>query len=114
MESNTRQHSVPYNPEQNGTAERMNRTLLESARSIIYHANIPKEFWAEAVSTATYTRNRRPTRSLNNITPFECLFNRKPNVSNLTVFGCVSFTHIPNHQRKKLEEIPKMHICRIP
>ena len=49
------QTTVPYNPEQNGTAERMNRTLLESARSMMYHANIPKEFWAEAVSTATYT-----------------------------------------------------------
>ena len=98
------QTTVPYNPEQNGTPERMNRTLLEAARSMMYHASIPKEFWAEAVSTATYTRNRSPTRSLNNTTPFECLFNRKPDVSNLKVFGCVAYTHIPGHQRKKLEE----------
>ena len=96
------QTTVPYNPEQNGTAERMNRTLLESARSMMYHANIPKEFWAEAVSTAT--QNRSPTKSLNNTTPFECLFNRKPDVSNLRVFGCMAYTHIPDHQQKKLEE----------
>ena len=56
------------------------------------------------MSTATYTRNRSPTESLNNTTPFECLFNRKPDVSNLRVFGCVAYTHIPDHQRKKLEE----------
>ena len=98
------QTTVPYNPEQNGTAERMNRTLLEAARSMMYHAGMPKEFWAEAVNTAAYTRNRSPTNSLNNATPFECLFNRKPDVSNLKVFGCVAYVHIPNHQRKKLEE----------
>ena len=56
------------------------------------------------MSTATYTRNRSPTKSLNNTTPFECLFNRKPDVSNLRVFGCVAYTHIPDHQRMKLEE----------
>ena len=67
------QTTAPYNPEQNGTAEHMNRTLLECAHSMMYHANIPKEFWAEAVSTATYTQNRSPTKSLNNTTPFECL-----------------------------------------
>jgi hypothetical protein len=101
------QTTVPYNPEQNGTAERMNRTLLEAARSMMYHAGMPKEFWAEAVNTAAYTRNRRPTNSLNNATPFECLFNRKPDVSNLKVFGCVAYVHIPNHQRKKRKTNPE-------
>jgi hypothetical protein len=38
--------------------QRMNRTLIESARSMMSHANLPKDFWAEAVNTATFIRNR--------------------------------------------------------
>jgi hypothetical protein len=41
---------------------------------------------------------------LKGITPFECLYNRKPDVSNLRIFGCIAFAHIPEHMRKKLEE----------
>ena len=52
--------AVPYSPEQNGVAERMNRTLLESARSMMVHAGLPDRFWAEAVECAAYIRNRTP------------------------------------------------------
>ena len=45
------QFTVPYCPKQNGVAERMNRTM-EGARSMLYHAKLPLEFWAEACSTA--------------------------------------------------------------
>ena len=48
------QTTVPYNPAQNGVSERMNRTLVETARSMMSHAKMPVEFWAEAVSTAVY------------------------------------------------------------
>ena len=48
------QFTCPYTPEQNGVAERLNRTILESARSMIYHANLPLVFWAEACNTAVY------------------------------------------------------------
>ena len=101
------QTTVPHNPAQNGVSERMNRTLVETARSMMSHAKMPVEFWAEAISTAVYLRNRSPTISLPGITPFECLFNRKPDVSNLKVFGCLSFAHIPKSQRKKFDEKSK-------
>lgn len=52
--------SIPYNPEQNGTAERKNRTLLEMARCLLIQSGLPSSFWAEAVSTANYIRNRCP------------------------------------------------------
>ena len=90
------QTTVPYNPEQNGTAERMNRTLLESARSMMFHAGMPKEFWAEAIHTATYVHNHSPTGLLKDVTPFERLFGQKPDVSNLRVFGRIAFKHIPD------------------
>ncbi|CAB4038208.1 Retrovirus-related Pol poly from transposon TNT 1-94 [Paramuricea clavata] len=98
------QLTVPYNPAQNGVSERMNRTLVESARSMMSHGKTPVEFWAEAINTAVYLRNRSPTTSLKEITPYECLFKQKPDVSNLRVFGCEAFAHIPQKQRKKFDE----------
>ena len=68
------------------------------------HGKIPVEFWAEAMNTVVYLRNRSPTTSLEGMTPYECLFGQKPDVSNLRVFGCVAFTHIPEEQRKKFDE----------
>ena len=56
--------TVPKTPEQNGVAERMNRTLIESSRSMLLDARLPQKFWAEAVTTATYLRNRCPTRAV--------------------------------------------------
>ena len=49
--------SIPKTPEQNGTAERMNRTLVEAARSMLSGSHLPPKFWAEALSTAIYVRN---------------------------------------------------------
>ena len=98
------QLTVPHNPAQNSVSERMNRTLVESARSMMSHGKLPVEFWAESINTAAYLRNRSPTTSLNGVTPYECLFRQKPNVSNLRVFGCVTFAHIPEKQRKKFDE----------
>ena len=97
------QLSVPHNPAQNGIAERMNRTIVESARSMLSHSHLPNEFWAEAVNTSVYLRNRSPTTSVKDMTPYECLYGRKPDVANLRVFGCVSYVHIPENQRKKLD-----------
>ena len=95
--------TVPYCPQQNGVAERMNRTIVEGARSMLYHAKLPLEFWAEACSTAVYLHNRSPTTALKDKTPFESLFRRRPDISQLKVFGCVSYVHIPDNQRRKLD-----------
>ena len=56
--------SVTYTPQQNGVAERMNRTLLDLVRSMLYHKGIDKRFWAEALATAVYARNRVTSREL--------------------------------------------------
>lgn len=50
------QTTVPYNPAQNGVPERMNRILVESARSMMHHTNVPIKFWAEAINTGAYLR----------------------------------------------------------
>ena len=65
------QTTVPYTPEQNGVAERKNRTIMESVRSMLSSAKLPNTFWAEAVSTAIYIQNRLLTSALTNKTPEE-------------------------------------------
>ena len=97
--------TVPYCPQQNGVAERMNRTIMEGVRSMLFQAKLPLEFWAEACSTAVYLHNRSPTTALKDETPFERCFGRRPDISHLRVFGfgCVSYVHVPDGQRRKLD-----------
>jgi transposase InsO family protein len=56
--------TVAYTPEQNGVAERVNRTILESARSMIHFAGLPLKLWAEECNTAVYLMNRVATKSI--------------------------------------------------
>ena len=72
-------------------------------RCVISDADINKSFWAEAVTTANYVINRCPSRSLGERTPFELLFNAKPDVSYFKVFDCKDFSHIPKDERSKLD-----------
>ena len=90
--------TVSQTPEQNGVAERMNRTLVESVRSMLVGANLPQRFWAEALATAVYLRNRSPTKSLDGLTPHEAWIGVKPSVSHLNVFGCTAFAHVWKEQ----------------
>ena len=99
-----KQITVPYTPQQNGVAERMNRTIVESVRSMLHKADLPLSFWAEAVATAVFLRNRSPTIHVHNATPFECYYSRKPDVSFLRVFGCNAYVHVPEEKRKKLDK----------
>ena len=95
--------TVPKAPEQNGVAERLNRTLVEAVRSMLVDANLPHKFWVEALSTAVYLKNRSPTKAVKDMTPFEAWKNTKPKVGHLCVFGCDAFAHIPKDERHKLD-----------
>jgi hypothetical protein len=65
--------------------------------------NLSNAFWAEAINTTVYLKNRIPTRCLDNVTLFEALNGSKPAVHNLKVFGCKSFAHITKENRRKLD-----------
>lgn len=100
--------TVPHSPQQNGGAEQMNRTLVESARSMIMHAALSNIVWAKAISTATYVRNRLPTTALKeNETPYERWYGKKPDVSPVRVFGCMAYAHMPDGERRKLDKKSK-------
>lgn len=95
--------TVPYTPEQNGSAERENRTIVESARTMLAAKNLSKQLWAEAINTAVFVLNRTGTSTIKNKTPFELWHNKAIDVNKLKVFGCDVYVHIPNQLRKKLD-----------
>ena len=82
--------TVPYAHEQNGTAERGNRTIQEKARTSLIDARLPGTLWAEALSTAVYLANRSPTSQLDT-TPYEALHGKKPDLSKLRIFRCAAY-----------------------
>ena len=107
------QTTIPYTPEQTGVAERVNRTILEIAKSMLSFEKLDKSFWAEAVRTAVYIRNRI-LPSNDSVTPYEKWFGTKPDVSNLRIFGCRAMVHVPKEKRKKLDAKSKNCLLVIP
>ncbi|KAI4303367.1 hypothetical protein MLD38_039008 [Melastoma candidum] len=89
-----RHRTVVGTPQQNGVAERMNRTLLEKARCMISNAGLGKDFWAEAVNLACYLVNRSPHRALGSKTPHEVWSGNPSDYSHLRVFGCPAYAHV--------------------
>jgi hypothetical protein len=98
-----RQLTAAYTPQQNGVAERKNRTLMDMVRSMIAGRNVPKVFWPEAVKWATHVMNRSPTLSVKDITPEEAWSGEKPAVHYFRIFGCLAFVHVPDSQRIKMD-----------
>ncbi|GKC26312.1 integrase [Tanacetum coccineum] len=104
-----RELTAPYTPEQNGIAERKNRTIVEMARSMLKTKNLEDEFWAEAVATAVYLINISPTKAVWNVTPYEAWYESKPSVSHLRIFGCTCYAIISSG-RGKLDPKTKKYI----
>ncbi|GJX32473.1 putative ribonuclease H-like domain-containing protein [Tanacetum coccineum] len=83
-----REYSNARTPQQNGVAERKNRTLIEAARTMLADSFLPNTFWAEAVSTACYVLNRVLVTKPHNKTPYELLTGKIPIISYIRPFGC--------------------------
>nr|GEU34594.1 putative ribonuclease H-like domain-containing protein [Tanacetum cinerariifolium] len=83
-----REFSVPRTPQQNGIAERKNKTLIEAAQTMLADSLLPIEFWAEVVNTACYVQNRVLVTKPHNKTPYELLHGRTPSIGFMRPFGC--------------------------
>ncbi|GJS38170.1 retrovirus-related pol polyprotein from transposon TNT 1-94 [Tanacetum coccineum] len=88
--------SSPYTPEQNGVAERKNRTLIEAARTMLSGSAFSKQYWTKAVATACYTQNRSTIVKRHLKTPYEIFRKKILNINFLHVFGCL--VYIYNHK----------------
>ncbi|GKE87790.1 ribonuclease H-like domain-containing protein, partial [Tanacetum coccineum] len=80
--------SVARTPQQNGVAERKNRTLIEAARIMLADSKLPTIFWVEAVNIACYVQNMVLVIKPHNKTPYELFLGRKPDLSFMRPFGC--------------------------
>ncbi|GJS56836.1 retrovirus-related pol polyprotein from transposon TNT 1-94 [Tanacetum coccineum] len=93
-ESNTKPHgikrefSVARTPQQNGVAERRNRTLIKATRTMLVDSKFPTTFWAEAVNTACYVLNRVLVIKPHNKTPYELIRGRTSLIDFMKPFGC--------------------------
>jgi len=94
--------SSPYTPEQNGGAERNNRTIVSTARTMLLESKLPLELWGEAVSTAVYIRNRVARRN-RSVTPYEQFTGRKPFVGHMVPFGTPVQSMINDRRRGKFD-----------
>lgn len=96
------QKTCTYTPEQNGLAERFNRTIMERVRCLLFEAGLPKSFWGEAVLVATRIINASYNSATKGV-PDEIWFDRPVDYSRFKTFGCQAMAHIPNQRRKKLD-----------
>lgn len=91
----------PYVHELNGVAEKFNRTIMSSARCLIDEPKLSLRYWLEVVKTATFLKNRILTKSAVEIKrPFEIFFQKRPNLSDLKLFGSKVFVRAPEEKRK--------------
>lgn len=92
--------SAAYSPANNGKAERLNRTLCEKTRALLFDSKVDKQLWPEALQVAAYVTNRSPTVS-RSVTPIELWTGKRPDLKNLRTFGSIAYA-------KKLRNVKKL------
>ncbi|GKF76458.1 retrovirus-related pol polyprotein from transposon TNT 1-94 [Tanacetum coccineum] len=97
------QKSVPRTPQQNGIIKRPNRTLVETARTMLIFSKALMFLWAEAVATACYTQNRSLIHTPHNKTPYELVHDKKPDLTFLRVFGALCYPTNDSEDRGKFQ-----------
>lgn len=80
-------------PQQNGLAERMNRTSLNKVKSMLADSGLNKRFWVEAIATTYYLISKSPSVALNFKTPKELWSNGPPQLNHLRPFGCLAYIY---------------------
>jgi hypothetical protein len=96
---------VPYNPQQNGVAERKNKTICEATKAMMFDQDLPNSLWAEATSTVVHIQNRCPRAIFKDKTPEEVFSGIKPEVGHLRIFECPVYIHVPKEKRTKMEPL---------
>lgn len=96
-------NSAPRTPEQNGSAERINLTLLNKVRTALISSGLPKYLWGEALESMAYIYNRTPHSALGFKTPYELKYKSKPDLTSLKIWGSLTYSLDKRNNLKKLD-----------
>ncbi|XP_072055694.1 uncharacterized protein [Arachis hypogaea] len=96
--------SCPYEHQQNGATERKHRHIVEIWLTLLATASMPKRFWGDVFMIAVRLINSLPTLVLNNVTPYERLFNSKPDYMSFKIFGCLCFSYTRPYNFHKIDD----------
>jgi hypothetical protein len=105
-----RELTIPYNPQQNGVAERKNRKIMEEVKTMIHCQYRLMHFWAKVARSSVYVQNRLSHSALGFKTPEEMFSRKKLEVSHIKIFGCLVFVHILKERRTKMDPSGKKGI----
>ncbi|SCZ99308.1 BZ3500_MvSof-1268-A1-R1_Chr7-2g09478 [Microbotryum saponariae] len=98
-----RELTIPYTPEQNGRAERANRSIVEGTLALLSHSGLPRSCWDEAAMCYIHAKNLSPHAALGGAIPNSRWSGHTPGVGGLRAFGCRAWTTVPAHRRDKLD-----------
>src|SRR5262249_17735952 len=103
--------SAPYTHEQNGVAERLNRTLQNLTRAMLTSAGLSDQFWAEGIQTAMHIRNHTISHALDlyDVVPLELWTKEKPDISHFHIFGCT--VYVLNKSENLAKFAPRADKC---
>jgi len=94
----------------NGSAEKIGGDIMRRGFAILHDSGLKKPLWDLCMETASYLRNRSPNASLDGKTPYETLYNVKPDVGHLRIIGSLVYTHVPKEKRLKHESHTNLNI----
>jgi hypothetical protein len=104
----TLDYAVPYTPQLNGKAKKLNRTLVEKAKAMLFDSNLDSEMWGEAVLNAAYLLNRSPKVTIHT-TPAEKRYGEKLDLNRIRLFGCKAYgkklTQLKKFESRTVESI---------
>ncbi|XP_065219740.1 uncharacterized protein LOC135845199 [Planococcus citri] len=98
------QPAEPYVHEHNAKIERLNRTVVEKMRAMLYDAGMPSTYWTYAAFMACDTVNRLPTRSIGGEIPYEVWHNKAVDWEQIRIFGSLVRSFVTPEKRKKVEK----------
>lgn len=99
--------SCPCTSRQNGIVERKQRHIMKTVWALLFESFFPSTFWCEATHIVVYLINCLSTSSVNNISPYQCLYGHLPSYSKVRVFGWLFFVHLVSYDSTKLSHATK-------